>query len=144
MLAEGHAEGPREVKEKPQEDRDASRADRSCSGSFSDSRAPSHPQGLCSSDCPLPSPAFFLPLLTVNSEYWLVEFRNFPLDHWSEVLFQLVVVLLEFLLILPLICCDETFVFLYSFPASEKQNQGGEKEVVFQRNFVYLTHIGML
>lgn len=41
---------------------------------------------------PLPSSS---PLLTVNSEYWLVEFRNFSADHWSEVLFQLAAVLLS-------------------------------------------------
>ena len=84
------------------------------------------------------SPAFFSPLLTVNSEYWLVEFRNFPLDHWSEVLFQLVVVLLKFLLILPLICCDETLVFLYGFPTSEMQISGGEKRRLYFIEILYI------
>ena len=140
MLAEGHTEGLREVREKAQEDWDASR---SRLGSFSDPRAHSHPRGLCSSDCPLSSrkkasPAFFSPLLTVNSEYWLVEFRNFPLDHWSEVLFQLVVVLLKFLLILPLICRDETLVFLYGFPTSEMQISGGEKRRLYFIEILYI------
>lgn len=77
------------------------------------------PQALC-----LSSFARFLPLLTLNSEYRLVEFWNFPLDHWPEVLFQLVVVLFEFLLILPLVRRDETLVFLYSLTASRMQRPG--------------------
>lgn len=70
----------------------------------------------------------FLPLLTLNSEYGLVEFWNFPLNHWPEVLFQLVIVLLEFLLILPLIGCDETLVFLHSLPATEMKISGWEEK----------------
>ena len=135
MLAEGHTEGPREVREKAQEDWDASR---SRLGSFSDPRAHSHPRGLCSSSRKNASLAFFSPFFTVNSEYWLVEFRNFPLDHWSEVLFQLVVVLLKFLLILPLICRDETLVFLYGFPTSEMQISGGEKRRLYFIEILYI------
>lgn len=56
-------------------------------------------------------------LLTLNSEYWLVEFWNLPLDHWPEALFQLVVVLSELLLILPLVRGDETLVFLHGLTA---------------------------
>ena len=77
----------------------------------------------------------FLPLLTLNSEYWFVEFWNFPLDHGPEVLFQLVVVLLEFLLVFPLVCCDEAPVFLYGLTTPEMHISGwGENEVLFQRS----------
>jgi hypothetical protein len=57
--------------------------------------------------------------LTLSSEYGLVKFWDFPLDHGPEVLFQLVIVLFEFLLIFPLVCCNETLVFLYSLTTSE-------------------------
>lgn len=67
------------------------------------------------------------PLRTLNSEYRLVEFWNFPLDHWPEVLFQLVVVLFEFLLIFPLVRRDETFVFLHGLTASEIRTQQGRE-----------------
>lgn len=142
MLAEGHTEGPREVREKAQEDWDASRADHARAASLIPGPTPT-PGGSAVLTVLYPpgkkaSPAFFSPLLTVNSEYWLVEFRNFPLDHWSEVLFQLVVVLLKFLLILPLICCDETLVFLYGFPTSEMQISGGEKRRLYFIEILYI------
>lgn len=60
-----------------------------------------------------------LPLLTVNSEYGLVELWDFPLDHGPEAVPQLVIVLLELLLVLPLLRCDEPPVLLYSLTASE-------------------------
>lgn len=72
--------------------------------------------------------------MTFNSEYRLVEIWNFPLDHGPEVLFQLVVVLFEFLLIFPLVSCDETLVFLHGLPTSEIHISGwGENEVSFHR-----------
>lgn len=60
-----------------------------------------------------------LPLLTVNSEYGLVELWDFPLDHGPEAVPQPVVVLLELLLVLPLLGRDEPPVLLYSLAASE-------------------------
>lgn len=74
------------------------------------------------------------PLLTLDCEYWLVEVWDFPLDHGPEVLFQLVVVLFEFLLVFPLVCCDETPVLLHGLTASETHTSGrGENEVLFHR-----------
>lgn len=60
-----------------------------------------------------------LPLLTVNSEYGLVELWDFPLDHGPEAVPQPVVVLLELLLVFPLLGRDEPSVLLYSLAASE-------------------------
>lgn len=65
-----------------------------------------------------------LPLLTVNSEYGLVELWDFPLDHGPEAVPQLVVVLLELLLVLPLLRRDEPPVLLYSLTASEVERGG--------------------
>ena len=133
--------GPGEVKEKAQEERDASRADHAWVASLISGPAPTPrgsavliagPQALSFILWEDASPALFLPLMTVNSEYRLVEFWNFPLYHWPEVLSQLVVVLFEFQLVLPLVCRDETLVFLYCFTASEMQISGwGENEVAF-------------
>lgn len=66
--------------------------------------------------------------MTLDSEYRLVEFWNFPFNHWPEALSQLVVVLFEFQLILLLVGRDETLVFLHGFTASERQilGQGGK------------------
>lgn len=65
-----------------------------------------------------------LPLLTVSSEYGLVELRDFPLHHGPEAVPQLVIVLLELLLVLPLLRRDEPPVLLYSLTASEVERGG--------------------
>lgn len=66
-----------------------------------------------------------LPLLTVNSEYGLVELWDFPLDHGPEAVPQPVVVLLELLLVLPLLGGDKSPVLLHSLAASEVEKGGG-------------------
>lgn len=74
----------------------------------------------------------FLPLLTVNPEYGLVELWNFPLNHGPEAVPQLVVVLLQFLLVLPLLCGNEPPVLLYRLAASEgERGRGGGTSSAF-------------
>lgn len=62
--------------------------------------------------------------MTINSEYGLVELWDFPLDHGPEAVPQLVVVLLELLLVLPLLRRDEPPVLFYSLTASEVEKRG--------------------
>lgn len=145
---EANRKGSRWGQESHREDQDGSRTDQVLAASLTPDPLPALggavQQGVPWWPGPRPYPlrpreeassAWFLPLLTLSSEYRLVEFWNFPLDHGPEVLFQLVVVLLEFLLIFLLVCCDKTLVFLYSFTASEVQISGwGENEVLFHRS----------
>lgn len=72
----------------------------------------------------------FLPLLTVNSKYGLVELRDFPLNHGPEAVLQFVVVLLQFLLVLPLLCSNEPPVLLHGLTTAEG-GRGGCMASVF-------------
>lgn len=81
----------------------------------------------CSHDLSYPGRGYtgpFLPLLTVHSEYGLVELWDFPLNHGPEAVPQLVVVLLQFLLVLPLLCGNEPPVLLYGLTTSEGERGG--------------------
>lgn len=57
-----------------------------------------------------------IPVLETGFDDGLVELRDLPLQHRPQVLPQLIVVLLQFLLILSLVWCDQVPVLLDCLP----------------------------